>query len=288
MSAEAYDFRKPTRLAGGLEQRLGAWLEVACALAPAQWAKQLPVPLEMTFRKAETMRPADGLAQFPETAVGYTVNANAGESLALALLPRPCALALVNAALGATAEEAPENRELTSVEESVCEYLIQKLLMAPMQEAWPGADPLQLALGTREPAARWSRLFAPDDNVIACEFAVSGPFGEQPWYWLLPNKGLPRQLAERHRSETPAPQAAPDHRVEALVGGLPVEMVALLGTAELTLSQLAGLKAGDVVLLKQRVSEPLSAVVAGRPRFRVWPGRSGSRQACRIDSLTES
>ena len=79
-----------------------------------------------------------------------------------------------------------------------------------------------------------------------------------------------------------------DHRVEALVGGLPVEVVALLGTAELTLSQLAGLKAGDVVLLKQRVSEPLSAVVAGRPRFRVWPGRSGSRQACRIDSLTES
>ena len=31
MSVEAYDFRKPTRLAGGLEQRLAAWLEVACA-----------------------------------------------------------------------------------------------------------------------------------------------------------------------------------------------------------------------------------------------------------------
>ena len=84
-------------------------------LAPAQWAKQLPVSLEMAFRKAETMRPADGLAQFAETAVGYTVNvvarspdrATTGESVTLALLPRPCALALVNAALGATAEEAP-------------------------------------------------------------------------------------------------------------------------------------------------------------------------------------
>jgi len=288
MSVEAYDFRKPTPLAGGLEQRLAAWLEVACALAPAQWAKQLPVSLDMAFRKAETMRPADGWALFPETAVAYTVNANAGESVTLALLPRPCALALVGAALGAAAEEAPENRELTSVEESVCEYLVQKLLMAPLQEAWPGASPLQLALGARESAARWGRLFAPDDNLIACEFAVTGPFGEQPWYWLLPNKGLPRQLAEPHTSEAPAPQAAPDHRLQALVGGLPVEVVALLGTAELTLSQLACLKAGDVVLLKQRVSEPLSAVVAGRPRFRVWPGRSGPRQACRIDSLTES
>jgi flagellar motor switch protein FliM len=288
MSVEAYDFRKPARLAGGLEQRLSAWLEAACALAPAQWALHLPVSLDVAFRKAETLRPADGFTQFPETTVAYTVNANAGDGVTLALLPRPFALALVGAALGGAAEEAPENRELTSVEESVCEYLIQKLLLAPLQDAWPGVHPIQLSLGTREPATRWGRLFAPDDNLIACEFAVAGPFGEQPWYWVLPNKGLPKQLIDPGGVGAAAPQAAPDPHLQALVGGLPVEVVATLGTAELTLSQLAGLKAGDVVLLKQRVSDPLSAAVAGRSRFRVWPGRSGSRQAFRIDSLTES
>ena len=93
MSVEAYDFRKPTRLAGGLEQRLAAWLDAACALAPTLWAQQLPLPLEMGFRKVETIRPADGLAQFPETTTAYTVHANAKESTTLVLLPRPFALA---------------------------------------------------------------------------------------------------------------------------------------------------------------------------------------------------
>ena len=194
----------------------------------------------------------------------------------------------MTAALGGAVGEAATDRELTSVEEAVCEYLIQKLFAALLQEAWPGANPLQLTLGTREPAACWGRLFAQDENLIACEFVVTGPFGEQPWHWLLPFKGLPQQLGGSAGLGTPAPEAEPDHRLRALVDDLPVEVVALLGTAELTLSQLAGLQAGDVVLLKQRVSDPLSAVVAGRPRFRVWPGRSGSRQSFRIESLTES
>jgi flagellar motor switch protein FliM len=72
--------------------------------------------------------------------------------------------------------------------------------------------------------------------------------------------------------------------METLVRELPVEIVVLLGSVEVSLSLLAQLRPGDVVILNQRVSEPLLATVASEKKFRVWPGRVGSQQAVRIES----
>jgi len=54
------------------------------------------------------------------------------------------------------------------------------------------------------------------------------------------------------------------------------------GTAKITLSEMARLKPGDLLVLRQKVSEPLAAEVAGAPKFRVWPGAVGSRAAVQI------
>ena len=69
---------------------------------------------------------------------------------------------------------------------------------------------------------------------------------------------------------------------------MPVEVSVRLGAAVLRVSQLAGLRAGDLVILDQPVSGPLTAAVAGETRFRVGPGRVGSKQAVQIESLVES
>jgi flagellar motor switch/type III secretory pathway protein FliN len=76
-------------------------------------------------------------------------------------------------------------------------------------------------------------------------------------------------------------------RLETLVRDLPVEVSVTLGNVELPLAELSRLREGDVVILNQRTSEPLTALVAGARRFRVWPGRLGSQQAFRIESLIE-
>ena len=54
--------------------------------------------------------------------------------------------------------------------------------------------------------------------------------------------------------------------------------------AEVPLSRLAGLAEGDLLILGQRVTDPLTAKVAEADKFRVWPGRVGRRQAVRVES----
>jgi len=50
----------------------------------------------------------------------------------------------------------------------------------------------------------------------------------------------------------------------------------------MTMSELAALTAGDVIILDQRIGEPLLATVGDVPVFWGWPGRLGMRQAYQI------
>lgn len=287
MNGEVYNFRKPGRPESGLGQRLVTWLRDGAALVPGLSAKHLPFTLEVSFQGMETATAAEVLGRLADDALGFRLPVAASGLSTLLVLPRPLALVLVRGALGDTASEPPADRELTAVEEPLVEYLVQRLLVIALQETWPGLEPLPIRIGQIERTPRRVRLFGPNESLIVSTFQVKGPFGEMTWQWLAGQKGLLEELG--HATEQAAPAAEVDARplLEAVVRELPVELVVKLGAVDLPLSHLAQLKVGDVVLLNQRVLDPLRASIAGRQKFRVWPCRVGSQQAVRVDSLPE-
>lgn len=285
MNLKTYDFRKPERPAGTLEQRLTVWLEAACQLAAECWPQHLPFRVETGLRAVERLPPAEALARLADACVSYRVGLAGGEPTTLFIWPRPLALALVSAALGEeAAAESVADRDLSVVELSLCEYLMQNVLAAVLQETWPGATPLPVAVGSREPSPRWTRLFVLAEHVLLCTFTLAGPFGEHSWSWLLPVQGLLERFTRTGAGPERSP-AAVENKLEAVVRELPVEVTVDLGSVELPISQLAGLAAGDLLILNQRVAEPLTARVDGQKKFRGWAGRVGSRQGLQIASL---
>ena len=84
--------------------------------------------------------------------------------------------------------------------------------------------------------------------------------------------------------------SSPDDRSKILLrimGSPDLKQIDGLGAATLQVSQLARLRAGDLVILDQPVVSPMAAYVAGEARFLVWPGRVGPKQAFQIASLVE-
>jgi flagellar motor switch protein FliM len=287
MTLKPYNFRKPDRPAGSLEQRLTAWLRTAGSLAADKGAQHLPFRIELALRGVECVSPAEALTQLPDAALGYRL-AFAGEAPSMMFVwPRPLALALVNGALGETPTELPADRELTVVELSLCEYLMQNLAAAVLQETWTGATPMALTLAEREPSPRWTRLFVKAEQVVRCAFTLRGPFGEQDWCWLAPSQALQERVSHADLALPAHGEQDMPRKLEALVRELPVEVTVELGVVELPIAQLAGLAPGDLLILDQRVGEPLMARVDNRPKFRGWPGRVGSRQSLQIESLRE-
>jgi flagellar motor switch protein FliM len=288
--AQPYNFAKPGRLTADVEQRVTFWLRTAAALAAKKAARHLPFAVEMTLGGLEVQRPADGLATLPEAATGYGVAFGGPTANAMLVLPRPLALAVVGAMLGDVATALPEDRELTVVENDLCEFFVGDVLTSALQETWPAADQIPFRRGRRETHPRWTRIFPPDDNVVVVSFHVKAPFGEGDWYCLFSQKRLLEQLAlslpgaDKIKAAPTAPEPT---RLRLLVEELPVELTVVLGTVELSLAELAKLSEGDLVILNQRVSEPLTAYLAGEKKCKGWPGRVGSRQAFEVESFLE-
>jgi flagellar motor switch protein FliM len=287
MTHKPYNFRKPDRPAGTLETRLTAWLRAAGLLAGEKAAQYLPFRIEMSLRGIECAPPVEVLARLPDTVLSHRVAFTGQSASMLFLWPRPLALALVNGALGETPTELPADRDLSVVELSLCEYLMQNLLAAVLQETWSGSTPLALTVCEREPSPRWTRLFVKAGQVVQCTFTLRGPYGERDWCWLAPYQPLHEQITRAEVAVQTVSEQDTPRKLEALVRELPVEVTVELGRVELPITQLTGLAAGDLLILNQRVSEPLIARVDNRPKFRGWPGRVGSRQSLQIESLRE-
>jgi flagellar motor switch protein FliM len=284
MNVQPHNFRRPSRLAPDLEARLQAWLKNACKLAPQLWSKHLPCNVELSLESVEAWRASDALSQIPETAIGFRLAINADQLKSLIILPRPFALALVGGAMGETVPEGAD-RELTAVEDSLSEFLAHHLLVTVIQETWLGSEPIRANLSGRENNPRWTRLFPIDSNVVVLTIAVQGPFGKHSWMWVLSQNEIQVLLGHVVAKKEPVANKG-RAEVEKLVRHWTADLSVELGSVDMSIGQLANLKPGDVLILDQRVNEPLKALVEGREKFRVWPGQVRSRLGIQVVSVT--
>lgn len=82
--------------------------------------------------------------------------------------------------------------------------------------------------------------------------------------------------------------AVAHHGVPGLVGQTPVALRAQLATGKIALSEIARLRAGDVLPLDGQGDGGLLIYVEGRPKFRGVPGAVGARRAVRISGRVEA
>jgi flagellar motor switch protein FliM len=277
----AFDFRKPPP--GELVRRTEAWVTLACRRAGGPWAKLLPYPAEWKPGPVEAVTVGGALVAFPEDAVAVrATTADPADGGVVVAMPRPLLLALVAGLVGEAPAALPADREPTEVEASLVGYLVKELFLAPLEKGWAAADPPELTPGAAvPPRAAWAG--AAGDPALLAATTVTAPFGESPVFLLVPRAGRWERLALPEpvvRTAAPADR----ERIEALVREMPVDLDVVLGTADLTMRDLSGLRAGDVLVLRRKVTQPLDGTVAGARKFRVWPGAVGSRAAVVIDA----
>ncbi|GIW78405.1 MAG: hypothetical protein KatS3mg105_0212 [Gemmatales bacterium] len=292
MTPQAYNFCKPDRiikgkdhLASDMEQRLVAWWNSACELAPKKWQKLASTPFETAFNGFSNQRAGDILADLEETDLGYRVTLNGTEGKhCLLVLTRPLAIRLVALVTGGSLEEELLDRDLTVIEEAVADYVTQQLFLPSLQESWRETAPLELGHPAREANPKWSKVFAADEKVVVGTFVAKIGAFESSWKWILPQDELLKLVANEPMAQV-ANNADVLARLKALVNGIRVEIVVQLGSVQVPVAQLSRLRPGDLIMLDQSINEPITAQIAGIKKFEGWPGRVGQRQAFRISRL---
>ncbi len=280
MTQAAFDFRKPPP--GELGRQANRWLTAACRRAGEPWARLLPYPATLAVGNVEVVGVGAGLSALPDDATAIPLSAE-DDGTGLLVFRRPFLLALLAGLVGETPAALPADRDPTELELSLIGYLARELFLDPIEKAWPAANPPRLtAGGLSPPRLAWSGSGA--DLVLFATLDATTPFGEHPVYLIVPRAELGARLAAAESRPEPPPPPAPTAHIEALVREMPVDLTVLLGTADLTMSELGALRAGDVVVLRQKVDQPLDGLLSGARKFRVWPGVVGERAAVVIDA----
>jgi flagellar motor switch protein FliM len=286
MNIQQHQFGKPAKLAEDLDARLVTWFKAATALAPGFWDKVLPMQVTLQLTGSTLATPAAALASLPSPCVACRVMMES-DSTSLIAFPRPLVLALVAGLLGDSTTDPITDRELTSVEEDLCSYFLQDVFLAPLREAWPGLGGMELDFDQWEPYPQWTKIFTGVELLIVCKMLIRGPFGEEKVHWLVPQKAIASLSFEEELKEAKAQAKDAKHpcpQLEDVVRELPVEITVQLGKADIALDQLANLRVGDLLILNQPISEPLTALVEGEKNLYAWAGRVGSWKAVQLDA----
>jgi flagellar motor switch protein FliM len=287
MNVTLHDFTRPVPLTAAWEERLNGWTRAATVLANKTWAKQLPIPLQISVAPLNLWYAEQAVGRLPEPCLAYRVKVAESHVPTLLALPPRLMLNLVGVLLG---EDAPadSDRDLTLIEENLGDYFLTDYWLSAFRATWPGPKSATWILDGREANPRAGRASSPGDALIAFDWQITGPWGEAGGVWLIPKPELLQALGDSESAGKPAiSETLAAARRQTLVQALPLPVQVVLGTAELSLAQLAQLQVGDLLMLDPPGVDTAVARVGGRDFFRGKVGRQGSSKAIQIQSLIE-
>lgn len=275
-----FDFRKPCRLPVEIEAQLRKWQEDVCAYAPEILRPLLRSELSCKPLPLETVHPSDALNG--TTFVAFRVRYQDHATNTLLAFDLRLAKTLVSIMLQGEAEEEPDDRPVTDIEQALLEMLAQQWLQAIGAVSPEGVScNLQLQSFIAQP--RLNLFFPADQDLIVLRYEVgtSPNPGQIAWIWT---EGLTEKLFDGTATDVDAEQSSTGE-VQDVAMRIRFDVTVRLGSARLHVSELANLREGDVIVLDQRVSDTMPAFVDERCIFHGWPGRVGNRQAFQVESV---
>lgn len=280
---QTLDFHDPRRLGPVCARLLQRWQKDACEQVLEAWGVLFASPVQLRIAASDPVRYAEAMKSLPDPGVGLVLHLGMDETPTLLTFSNRLLLRLLEAMFGTPGEAWPEPRELTSLELTMADVLFQTLTDS-LSEGWPGQMPLPLRLGeTCRP--RRSRLFPSGTELVSVRWEITCGQGSEEMAWLLPREPL-EELLEADPSNANGPVIDPNEELLTHVAEqLPVEVTVELGSATLSMSEIAELHVGDLVILDQSVNRPLIARIGDQPRWTGVPCRAAGQQALEIRSV---
>ena len=175
-----------------------------------------------------------------------------------------------------------EGRDFSQTEQRIIQRLLE-VIVEEYRKAWVGVHPVQMDYVRSEMNPQFANIASPAEIVVTTSFAIEIGEAGGSLHFCVPYSTL-EPIRDLLYSTLQGDSAEPDRRwVAALtqqIKSAEVQLVAELATADATVADLLGLKAGDFIELDLR--ETLTTRVDGVPVFECRYGTLNNRYAIRI------
>ncbi len=198
-------------------------------------------------------------------------------------------LTLIDRILGGPGKAPNASRELTLIEQSVIEKIVNRGLET-LQEAWLKVGHFQPKLTGYETTAQFVQIVAPNEIAAVIEFEVKvnevtgkmsmcipyvvlepiiGDLSAQKWFTV----GKKESTAETVESLTKVMR-------EAMM-----PIVVRVGAAQITVQEMLRLKAGDVIRLNTSPHHEIEVLIEGLVKLKGRPGVSSKKKALQVTKV---
>lgn len=180
-----------------------------------------------------------------------------------------------------------EGREFTAIENNIIKKVILSALV-DIEKAWKSLVDLKIAYQRSEINPQFVQLVPPTDVVVVSTFEIEVEYSSGTISLCIPYSTL-EPIRDRLQAGYQSEQLEVDKTwLNRFKGGLfasKVDMMALLGRAEISTGEVINLKKGDVIPLDRFVTDPLDIFVEGIMKFRGHPVIYKGNQAIKVSQV---
>jgi flagellar motor switch protein FliM len=279
-----YDFQRPHQLSRLQLDAITLMMESYLRLASNFLSTYLRTPVQIQHLSTEQMsyeQYVEGVT-IPSVLALFTIN-QSGSGL-LESSPE-VTLAIIDRALGGPGLGHFARRELTEIEQTIYRRIMERLLSL-LTQSWSSVMPFETAVDTIEYNPAFTQVSAEGDLVVVQQqqISIDRHTGTLSWVWPYLSIEPFALMLGRHALGREDDQDVKPESQEMLrhLGRSKVQAEVILGRTTISLGEFRHLRAGDVVVLKNRYDKPMILSVAKQEKFQVLAGKVGGHLAVRV------
>ena len=196
---------------------------------------------------------------------------------------------IVDTLFGGSAEKelTIEDRDFSGIELRLTRNVVLNAL-TDLEKAWKPVHPVTTSYIRSEVNPQFAAIVPPTDIVLVIVFEVDLESTSGSITIVMPYAAI-EPIMSKLKAQFQSEEQEVDHvwvdRVRTEMLQTEVEVVAELGTTEITSGKLINLKVGDTVMLGNDISDPLLIKVEGMPKVKGFPGVSRGLKAIQVTQI---
>ena len=284
-----YDFRRPDRFSKDHLRALRTIHEAFARNVGPSLSSYLRTNARLHLTVVEQTIFDEYTQQLPDPTLIYIVQLNPLQGHGILEFNLTTALAMLDRLCGGPGVPPPKARELTEIEVALLRSVGQQLLRV-LAEAWSSVLPLEPVLDDILLKPGQIRSISPNEIVALLVLEMTLGQARGTMSLCLPHPTLDPILPRLHTQAWAGgrrPRNQEEYRdlMVLAMQDVPLDLVAELGVADVSIAELADLRENDVIRLTTRVDGEITLLVEGIPKFRCRPGTVSGNIAVQITDV---
>ncbi len=288
-----YDFKRPDKFSKEQIRTVQIMHETFARLTTTSLSAQLRSMVHVHVATVDQLTYEEFIRSIPTPTTLAVINMDPLKGNAVLEIDPAITFSMIDRLFGGTgAITGNKSRDLTDIEQSVMEGIIVRIL-ANMREAWTQVIDLRPRLGQIETNPQFAQIVPPTEMVVLVTLETK--VGEEegminfciPYLTIEP---IISKLSSQFWFSSVRRNATTQYlgTLKEKISTVDMDVVAEIGSINLPIRDVLGLRAGDIVKLSNnKVGDPLTLSVGDKKKYFCQPGVVGKKMAVQVTGKLE-